>query len=837
MGLFKFFKKKNKKQELDDIIRQYKQVVNEHKSDIVFCDTTSPEYDKIFHSLINSSFFFYPKKSANANEIEFFVTPDEKFADENSQRGQVAICVFEWLQLTYSKNSNLYSQILSLFVEEEKMSIEEHLNYIQSIIKNDSLTQIIRDTKVLKAISERLRAYNKIIDRFSNSLMHLFAEHENEIIEQCISGINDFYLPTEKITTINNLTANDIESIFVRDVLGGKNLLEEGSSKEQITEKVTIEKIYDSFLSVISDTIERIDDKIHTSNKMALQIWFSYAPLEHFKLLFLPNKNNQVLISMLEKAEINAGEKCAYMTQGFMLFYFEQILRNSEEYRNQIIISPTDIDNICNIVFGKDSLTMYYLNYFRRTFDRQKIDPRDEPIIYIYRVTELFIPDNNRKKMAIEEWDNDMVGKINFTNGFTNFIITQKENSIKMIGSTDNLEVSKINLCIDVANDYLQKRDYEINDYSIDDCYDLVSLWEEKGLPKFFHWSGPGGGGCSGFNETERIKCIVEWYKILTNKEITEEMQQRYLGRLSGGMYEKEMSVELVKDFNFNLSEIATQKISNQDDYNLIDTFFSETSEYTKFLTSPKSLSIANDEGTCMATLSKNGNYFIYRLDWAKDGKNIGDYVIPFSATQENIEKFNQGCKIMAERLALYIKTNNAKVVPINPPAFGDLTYTEKKKTETKPIDTKGSNTNLSKFVDENGEPMVLKHNCPPDRVGKEMTKEELHKFAVELLSDLYKNAGMTMINVNRNYHREYPNIVMQSRNEKSYYVIIETVCFPQKAEFLYSADFTEMKQYAKEFNATPVFAGMSFMNANREPNKLICGDNYFVAFKGLEAI
>ena len=142
-------------------------------------------------------------------------------------------------------------------------------------------------------------------------------------------------------------------------------------------------------------------------------------------------------------------------------------------------------------------------------------------------------------------------------------------------------------------------------------------------------------------------------------------------------------------------------------------------------------------------------------------------------------------------------------------------------------------------FTNSNGEPAIQKHNCPPERIGKEMTKEELHKFAVELLSDLYKKNGMTIVDVNRNYNREFPNIVMKSQNEKLYYVIIETASFPHKAESLFSADFSEMKQYAKEFGATPVFAGMSFLNANRDmfDHKLICGDNYIVAFKGLEAI
>ena len=239
-----YLKKKNQvpQKELEDVIKQYKQVVNEHKSDIVSSDTASPEYDKKFHSLIESSFFFYPKKSTNVNEIEFFVAPNEKFANENSQRGQIAIYVFEWLQLTNRKNPNLYNQILSLFVEEEKMSIQEHLDYIQSIIKNDSLAQIIRDTKILKATSERLRAYNKIIDRFSNSLMRLFVEHENEM-EQFIEKINNNFLPTERITKTNNLKVKDIEDVFLRDVLSGKNLLEDEIETEREKKKTDTKSI------------------------------------------------------------------------------------------------------------------------------------------------------------------------------------------------------------------------------------------------------------------------------------------------------------------------------------------------------------------------------------------------------------------------------------------------------------------------------------------------------------------------------------------------------------------------------------------------------------------
>ncbi len=107
----------------------------------------------------------------------------------------------------------------------------------------------------------------------------------------------------------------------------------------------------------------------------------------------------------------------------------------------------------------------------------------------------------------------------------------------------------------------------------------------------------------------------------------------------------------------------------------LIEKFFTDKEDYLNFLISKKLRIIANDEGTCFAQLSKEGGYFSYTLNWRKDGKYIGDYVKPFRATDENVEIFNRGCKILAERLWVYIDTNDVSAIPSEPPAFGVLTH------------------------------------------------------------------------------------------------------------------------------------------------------------------
>ena len=107
---------------------------------------------------------------------------------------------------------------------------------------------------------------------------------------------------------------------------------------------------------------------------------------------------------------------------------------------------------------------------------------------------------------------------------------------------------------------------------------------------------------------------------------------------------------------------------------NLISSFFIDQEEYVHFLVMSSELMKANDEATCMAQISKDGAKFLYKLTWLPDGKFIGDYVKPFRATVENIQTFNKGCEILAERLNHFIHTNDSSKISSEPPAFGNLT-------------------------------------------------------------------------------------------------------------------------------------------------------------------
>lgn len=109
--------------------------------------------------------------------------------------------------------------------------------------------------------------------------------------------------------------------------------------------------------------------------------------------------------------------------------------------------------------------------------------------------------------------------------------------------------------------------------------------------------------------------------------------------------------------------------------HDIIQSFFVDQMDYIDFLISKKQVIIASDSGEYFAELKKDEDCFLYTLTYTKDGKFVGDYVIPFKATVENIQTFNDGCKIIAERLIKYVETGNINAVPSKPPAFGSLTY------------------------------------------------------------------------------------------------------------------------------------------------------------------
>lgn len=141
-------------------------------------------------------------------------------------------------------------------------------------------------------------------------------------------------------------------------------------------------------------------------------------------------------------------------------------------------------------------------------------------------------------------------------------------------------------------------------------------------------------------------------------------------------------------------------------------------------------------------------------------------------------------------------------------------------------------------FRDVNGEPRLIKHNCSPERKGYPITEIELHRFGIELLTELYSKEGMAIKDINGIEGYEYPQFVMESPNNKLYYIAVKATVYPTDPFSLPKKDCFQIISLARKFNATPAFAGIGFASVDGVAfDKGIRGGSFFVSFKGLELL
>ena len=140
-------------------------------------------------------------------------------------------------------------------------------------------------------------------------------------------------------------------------------------------------------------------------------------------------------------------------------------------------------------------------------------------------------------------------------------------------------------------------------------------------------------------------------------------------------------------------------------------------------------------------------------------------------------------------------------------------------------------------IIDKNGEPKVVYHTTSDRRKGEKMSTGEFRSFAIEVLTGLYRSEGLKITNINMD--DDYPRFVMESQNGKIYYVVIDATIFPNRPNSGFiKNNHSYFLELARRHNAIPVYASIAFVNATRKDrSEMICGDGYFVVFKGLSSL
>ncbi|MBD3197934.1 MAG: hypothetical protein GF317_22985 [Candidatus Lokiarchaeota archaeon] len=201
----------------------------------------------------------------------------------------------------------------------------------------------------------------------------------------------------------------------------------------------------DLFLQDFCDYINGVDYQIEASIPPIISHnvhrWLVKAPYSYFMGAFLeigykPKK------TFLENFIINAtkknGKRVAQLTQGFVLIFLENLLKEDKSFETEMgftfeKIQELIVTKICkkdSARYSDENGIILFYNYYKKLFMADIIGTEFIPHIYARDVGELIIPDEKTYKNSVFSWNEDEKAKANLSLFTEEFIDLQKKAAV-----------------------------------------------------------------------------------------------------------------------------------------------------------------------------------------------------------------------------------------------------------------------------------------------------------------------------------------------------------------------------------------------------------------------
>ena len=135
-------------------------------------------------------------------------------------------------------------------------------------------------------------------------------------------------------------------------------------------------------------------------------------------------------------------------------------------------------------------------------------------------------------------------------------------------------------------------------------------------------------------------------------------------------------------------------------------------------------------------------------------------------------------------------------------------------------------------ITDDNGEPRVFVHSCLDRDRGRKMTAAEMQAFAVDCVTNLFKDANAIVRGVHYATFKEFPNVITRCGDDTFFHRL--DVSNPENDGRISEEECGDYRQAAKANNAWPLVMPVSLFCADTGGADMICGGKYFI--KVLEA-
>jgi len=165
--------------------------------------------------------------------------------------------------------------------------------------------------------------------------------------------------------------------------------------------------------------------------KNAISFWLSIVTKDLFEMIFVNFKGRGPRLDLLSNATKNKGRECAHITQAFVIWNVQQLLKNKKGYKKQIKFNIADFEALVVEVLGEKNEIITWLNWFRAKFDLNNnidealVHPQDWILVYISLILETLIDDEASLKEAVGDFDDDVASKLELMNSYVDLIKRQ----------------------------------------------------------------------------------------------------------------------------------------------------------------------------------------------------------------------------------------------------------------------------------------------------------------------------------------------------------------------------------------------------------------------------
>jgi hypothetical protein len=145
--------------------------------------------------------------------------------------------------------------------------------------------------------------------------------------------------------------------------------------------------------------------------------------------------------------------------------------------------------------------------------------------------------------------------------------------------------------------------------------------------------------------------------------------------------------------------------------------------------------------------------------------------------------------------------------------------------------------TYLNRLTDDDI-PIPITHRCNLERLGKDMTGEELHEFGLALFTSYFSDQGYELEAVNINPENGAPDVLIRNPQGVLLYVWVKTGLAPDIPVYVPNETHDFITDVSRKYKAIPCFASITVSCASEEGNLIPkCGGEYYVVLNEVEEI